>query len=164
MGLLNYTTEIPATKSMAEIQQLLVKAKASAMMTEFDGAGNAVALSFRVMTQYGQMAFTLPANPKPIVEILNRQSSTGIIPRRYKNDVDQARRVAWRIVKDWVEAQLAIVETGMVTIDQVFLPYAQNPDTGETLYQRMVATRFSGLALPERTGDNNARNIETAHH
>ncbi|WP_189339127.1 hypothetical protein [Williamsia muralis] len=37
---------------------------------------------------------------------------------------EHALRVAWRITKDWVEAQLAIIETQMVTPAQVF-PRAQ---------------------------------------
>jgi len=37
--------------------------------------------------------------------------------------MDQSRRVGWRIIRQWLEAQLAIVETQMVTIEQVFLPY-----------------------------------------
>src|SRR5438552_18436509 len=44
----------------------------------------------------------------------------------------QAVRVEWRIVKDWVEAQLALIETRMVTAQQVFLPYAIMRD-GRTL-------------------------------
>ena len=44
----------------------------------------------------------------------------------------QATRTAWRIVKDWVEAHIALVETQMVTAPQVFLPYAVMRD-GRTL-------------------------------
>jgi hypothetical protein len=47
---------------------------------------------------------------------------------------DHARNVAWRVVKDWVEAQLAIIETRMVTTAQVFLPYAVTAN-GQTLYE-----------------------------
>jgi hypothetical protein len=42
--------------------------------------------------------------------------------------------VAWRITKDWVEAQLAIIESQMVTTAQVFLPYAVTSN-GQTLYE-----------------------------
>lgn len=47
---------------------------------------------------------------------------------------DQAERVAWRIVKDWVEAQMAILESEQVSMDQVFLPYMVNQE-GKTLYE-----------------------------
>ena len=33
---------------------------------------------------------------------------------------EQAVRTAWRIVEDWVEAQLALVETQMVSTQGVF--------------------------------------------
>ncbi len=48
----------------------------------------------------------------------------------------QAVRTAWRIVKDWVEAQMALVETQMVTTRDVFLPYAVMRD-GRTLSQHV---------------------------
>ena len=35
----------------------------------------------------------------------------------------QAIRTSWRTLKDWVEAQMALLETGMVTMDEIFLPY-----------------------------------------
>jgi hypothetical protein len=56
-------------------------------------------------------------------------------PRHWESQWrDQAVRTAWRIVKDWVEAQMALVETQMVTTAEVFLPYAVMKD-GRTLAQ-----------------------------
>jgi len=50
-------------------------------------------------------------------------------------------RVSWRILKDWVEAQMALVETHMVTLEQVFLPYAVTDD-GQTIYDRLRGSNF----------------------
>jgi hypothetical protein len=147
MGLLNYTTSIHADKTVAEIQRILVNAKANAVLCEYDGSGNVVALSFKAMTPFGELSFRMPADPQPVLAVLNQQVKEGKIPRRYQHDVDQARRVAWRIVKDWIEAQAALIQTRMVTIEQVFLPYAQNSQ-GETLYEAFKGRRFDGLALP----------------
>lgn len=49
------------------------------------------------------------------------------------------------IIKDWVDAQLAIIESDMVTLEQVFLPYMQVKGN-QTLYETMVERRF---LLPE---------------
>lgn len=46
----------------------------------------------------------------------------------------QARRVAWRILKDWLEAQLALFEAGQAEIAQVLMPYAIDAQ-GNTAYQ-----------------------------
>ena len=74
--------------------------------------------------------FRLPAEVAPVAYIMEHD---GDIPRGLRTP-EQARRVAWRIIKDWVEAQMAIVATKMVTLPQVFLPYAVNKN-GQTLYQ-----------------------------
>lgn len=148
MGLLNYTTKVAVAKSIAEIIQMLRAAKADSVMQRFDGSGNVVALEFSVKTQYGQMGFRLPADPLPIMATLKQQANKGEIPRRFASDVDQSRRVAWRIVRQWVEAQLAIIELSMVKPEQVFLPYAINPQTGQTVYEMMIESKFERLALP----------------
>ena len=54
-------------------------------------------------------------------------------------------RVAWRIIKDWVEAQMALLETEMVKIEQIFLPYIITKD-GKTVYEIMAGLNFQ---LPE---------------
>ena len=146
MPILNYTTSIAVEKTVSEIQAMLSKAKATAILTEFDGSGNITALSFKINTSFGLMPFRLPIEVKAMLTIFNVEARAGRMPRRYMNDMDQARRVAWRILKDWLAAQLAIVETQMVKIEQVFLPYAQSA-TGETLYELMHSKGFNTLAL-----------------
>ena len=55
----------------------------------------------------------------------------------------QATRVAWRILKDWIEAQLALLDTGMVELEEIFLPYMLQGD--QTLYQALQAGNFKAL-------------------
>lgn len=146
MALLNYTTEIEAAKTLGEITGLLVAAKAQAIMTEFDGAGNPTVVSFKVMGRFGAMSFRLPCNHVAAGNVLNKQARAGKIPKRYLNDVTQARRVGWRIVRQWLEAQLALVELEMVPIEQIFLSYMQTDD-GRTVYERLEEKRFGGLMI-----------------
>lgn len=146
MGLLNYTTEIAPEKSIGEITTMLVRAKAQAILTEFDGAGNAKAISFKIGTQFGVMSFCLPCNIAAVALVMNAQAKARNIPGKYLNDVTQARRVGWRIIRQWIEAQLALVEVGNVKLEQVFLPYAQNAN-GVTMYDALVEQKFSSLML-----------------
>lgn len=39
-----------------------------------------------------------------------------------KCDIAQAERIAWRNVKDWIAAQVALVEAEQATMDELFLP------------------------------------------
>ena len=50
-----------------------------------------------------------------------------------KDDRDQAERTGWRNLRDWVLAQMAIIEAGMASVDEVFLPYLTDGH-GNTLY------------------------------
>jgi hypothetical protein len=148
MGLLNYTTSVPAEKTVSEIQSALAKAGARSVLHEYDGFGHVAAISFRIQTQFGEIAFRLPANIEAVQRILKKQALTGKIRRRYADDIEQATRTAWRILKDWLTAQLALIETGMATVEQVFLPYAQNA-SGQTVYEALLDRKFAGLTLPE---------------
>lgn len=129
MPLLNYTTSINPQKTVMEIQAMLAKAGASSIMADYDTNGNVIALSFRLKADGQDIAFKLPTAWQPVLETLKRQNVT-----RSLQTPEQALRVAWRITKDWVAAQLAIIETRMVTTAQVFLPYAITKD-GSTVYE-----------------------------
>lgn len=129
MPLLNYTTTIQPTKTVMEIQSALAKAGASAIMANYDKDGNIIALSFKILADGQEIAFKLPTAWEPVQKTLIRQR----VSPKYQTP-EHALRVAWRITKDWVEAQLAIIETQMVTTAQVFLPYAITRD-GSTVYE-----------------------------
>ena len=126
MPILNYTTKVDAMKTQSEIIYILAKHGARAVLQEYGDEGNVEALSFRIKTPAGDQAIRLPANVAAVEAVLKRQ--------KIKADWFQAERVAWRIVKDWVEAQMAILESEMVTLDQIFLPYMLNRQ-GQTFYE-----------------------------
>ena len=54
--------------------------------------------------------------------------------------------IGTNIVKGWLDAQLSMIRVGLVSLDQVFLPFAQDQQ-GRTVYERMREQRFSTLAL-----------------
>ncbi|MDP2731067.1 MAG: hypothetical protein Q8O55_11395 [Dehalococcoidales bacterium] len=139
MPIANYSTTVTAMKSIGEIQGILVAHGAKAIIMNYSDKGEPVGLSFLIKTQFGDMPFKLPANIESVQKVLDQQRVRASVTR------EQAIRMAWRILKDWVRAQMAILETEMVTIDQIFLPYLETKN-GKTLYQVMVNNR---LALPE---------------
>lgn len=139
MPLLNYTTSIAPQKTVMEIQSMLAKAGASAILADYDPEGNIVALSFRLRADGSELSFKLPTAWQPVLETLKRQGVS-----RTLQTPEQALRVAWRITKDWVAAQLAIIETRMVTTAQVFLPYAITKN-GQSVYEYIASN--TGLLL-----------------
>ncbi|MBA7560651.1 hypothetical protein ES708_02280 [subsurface metagenome] len=132
MALLNYTTSIEATKTVGEIQGMLAGHGAKSILIDYAADGQVEALAFKILTPQGEIGIRLPIDPEAVLKVLTNQNRLGKVPRRYANR-PQAIRVAWRIVKDWVQAQMAILETEMVKMEQIFLPYAITKD-GQTVY------------------------------
>ncbi len=130
MPILNYTTEIDVHKSIGEIQKSLAKAGAVAVSVDYDGQGEPMALMFLIRFQDQPVSFRLPSRWEGVLKRLHNDPK---VPRSFKTET-QARRVAWRIVKDWVEAQMAIIEAGQAELVEVFLPYAVT-NSGQSLYQ-----------------------------
>lgn len=123
MALKNYTTTIASVKTVGEIQTLLAKSGARSVHIEFDDKGNAAAIAFTLLLDGHLMAFRLPRNTEGALKSLRAAK----IESRYKN-IDHAARVSWRILKDWVDAQLALVQCNQAEMAQAFMPYAMMRD------------------------------------
>ena len=133
MPILNYTTTINPGKSAAEVQQILAKAGAKSVAIDYaDGVPSA--LTFTIVYLEQQIHFRLPCNAEGVLKALTKYGSK--VPHSKRN-IEQARRVAWRIIKDWVEAQLAIVESKQAEMTEVFLPYVI-AENGQTMFQRFT--------------------------
>ena len=74
--------------------------------------------------------YQLPANAEGVLKTLERDN----VAKQYRN-IDHAEG-SRRIIRDWIEAQLAIVDAGQAQLAEVFLPYAIAKD-GRTLYQHI---------------------------
>ena len=136
MPIANYSTTIEAIKSVGEIQGMLVAHGAMSILMNYAEGGLIESLSFIIKSPYGEMPIRLPVNADAVLKVLEEQR----VPPRYANH-GQAVRVAWRILKDWVRAQMAILETEMVRMEQVFLPYMVTKND-RTLYETMVDHQF----------------------
>lgn len=121
MAILNYTTIMEPEQTIGEIQKMLSRFDVSAMMTDYE-SGQVSAVSFKVNVDGKPMAFRLPCNWRAVRAVFDEQ---GIRSVKHKDrDLDnQAIRTAWKVIHDWMKAQLALVEINMVTLPQIFLPY-----------------------------------------
>ncbi len=131
MPIKNYTTKISAYKTIGEITGILAEHGARRIAQDYNN-GKVIAVCFEIDTPFGIQAVRLPANTEKVLVVLQKQRVSGA-------DYEQAERVAWRIVKDWIDAQMAILESEMVSMSEIFFPYMlNNPATEETVYQLFV--------------------------
>lgn len=139
MAILNYTTSIDSEKSILEIQKCLVKHGAHKIVTDYTN-GFPSAVTFCLTINGNIVGFSLPANYSGVLKAMKNDRK---VPNSKCTD-EQAQRVAWRIVKDWVEAQMAIVQAQLADVAEVFLPYAIT-NTGQTMYQRVQGDQLKLL-------------------
>ncbi len=136
MPMRNYTTTVPANRSITEIQDALVKHGATGVLYQYEqGTGRIEALQFLLRIKNQDVAFSLPGNWRKFQRVLQLQEV-----RRWDEE-EYVYRVAWRNIRDWVMAQLALYETEIVDMPQVFLPFATDAK-GQTLYEKMVDGKF----------------------
>ena len=133
MPIKNYTTSVAAVQTVGEIQGLLAAHGARKVMMDYSASGKVEAVTFGLMINGSMAGFRIDAKPEGVIRVMKKDGK--------KCDDAQAERIAWRNVKDWIAAQLALVETEQAAMEQVFLPYLLD-QTDTTLYQRLVERQF----------------------
>lgn len=125
MAILNYTTTISANKTIGEITKLLLKHDASKISVDYVNA-MPVNITFLCEFQEQKIFYSMPCRIEGILKLLAKQS-------RVPKTTEQALKIGWRIIKDWLESQLALVEAELAELPEIFLPYACTRN-GDRLY------------------------------
>lgn len=146
MPIKNYTTEVPEEKTVGEIMGLLAGKGARTIQVIYDDQGRPQGVSFMLMIDAFPVPFKLPCNFEGVFRALAGNYKDRYARARFERNPAsklQSRRVAWRIIKDWIAAQMALIEAEQATLAQVFLPYCvmrSDSDSGEalTMYDRFM--------------------------
>lgn len=145
MNLKNYTSTVPATTSIGKIQRVLVEAGATDISQKYDPVSKVcIAISFRIKFKDTAMFFQLPAKVNACYEVLFKEVKRPQ-PDTKKRVFEQAERTAWKIVSDWVEIQLAMIQMEQAEMMQVFLPYVYDLTKDTTFYDRLKESNFKLL-------------------
>jgi len=143
MAIYMQTTKIDTAKTASEISNLLAEANARQVVTDYKER-RPVSLTFVMDVDGAELGFRLPVRAEAIFRLLQKQRSPTRRQYAEKDDLAQAERVAWRQVLRWVQAQLALIETGMVKTEEVFMPYVRL-NTDQTMYEAFAERHFRAL-------------------
>jgi hypothetical protein len=135
----NYTTKVPVSRTLSEIQAILLDFGATGIGYEYEGDGRIKGVYFRIPINGNDKLVQLPVRLKNIIQVLTNENV-------FRDD-DHAYRVAFRNLKDWLDAQFALLETEMVEFPEIFLPYMVNGQ-GKTLYD---VVKNNNYLLPQPT-------------
>jgi len=143
MPIKNYTTKVNENRTVGEIQILLAEKGARSIQINYDDHQRPDSLSFMIIVEGMPIPFKLPCNFDGVFNAIGKGYKDRYARQAWERKPESrehSRWVAWRIVKDWVAAQMALIEAEQATIAQVFLPYAVVNDAGEraTMYDKFL--------------------------
>ncbi len=142
MGLKNYTSKVPASQSIRYIEGKLVSKGATQIAKSYDKDKRVERIRFTLKIDGSDMLFNLPARFENCERVMTRQLSNRAKAETRRKVPAQAERTAWKILADWVDAQMAMIELAQVDVMEVFLPYAYDPATQMTFFEQLKAKDF----------------------
>ena len=150
LKLKNYTTSVSADRTIVEIERLLANFGASAIMKEYATDATCISLSFKL----NEKGIKLPANVEGVYEVMYGEKKKAYGTNKMQGRDTQAYNTSWRIIKDWLHAQLSLIASGQATPEQVLLPYIF--DGKRTLYE---AYKNGAIQLSSGNSDMNQRRL-----
>jgi hypothetical protein len=142
----NYTTDIPADRTTSEIQTILAQNGARGIALEYDEHGHIKDIFFKIRLNNKELPFRLPAKAERVYSALWGEKQDWEHTRYGEGWRAQAERIAWRICKTWLEAQITLINLEQAKLEEVFLPYLIMPGN-KTLFETMEHNQF---LLPDK--------------
>jgi len=136
----NYTTDIAVDRTIGEIIKLLADNGATGIAHEYED-GILKRLFFKIKVDNKEIPFRLPVKPEAVYNALFKDMRGGWDKKTKAERMAKSEKIAWRVCKLWLEAQLTHINLEQAEITQVFLPYMV---TGEnkTLYDSIKENNF----------------------
>jgi hypothetical protein len=140
MFLKNYTSNVPVLETIHRIEKVLIKCGVSGITKEYGATpGEIIAITFHIRTDPAAPQFTirLPVDKEKCLQALwldyvdgDKLNDMGDAihwssrKRKVKKDfAQQAERTAWKIIQDWIEVQMSMIQTRQAEFTEVFMPY-----------------------------------------
>lgn len=103
----------------SDIQKILSAHQARKLMFEYNKNGRVEGMAFGLEIDGKELMFRLPARTENLARLLYQQDLLSLQDK----EIDHCYQTAWANIRDWIDAQLAMVDTEMVVMGEVFLPY-----------------------------------------
>ena len=149
MILKNYTTDKSYLRTIPEIEQLLISIGAQKILKDYDTQGNCTAISFIISFDGRNIPIKLPARIDRIPLALRRlynedkslTSNQRTLLKKAMSDNNRARNIGWRIIQDWLEAQIAVKTLDQINMLEALLPFTVMRE-GKTMYELLEENNF----------------------
>lgn len=162
MFLKNYTSDVPVNQTIHRIEMVLIKCGVLGITKEYTGTdGKVAAITFSISDKGHEFTVRLPADVEKAQDALWMDYVGADIlddkghfkdwqcrkKKLRKDFAEQAGKTAWKIIQDWIEVQMSMIQMRQADSIEVFLPYVVV--NGQSFYKSVAAAGHRAL-LPER--------------
>lgn len=145
-SLKNYTSSVPAIRSISMIEELLINAGATNINKTIGDDKEIDGITFEIPVNNVPINFRLPSKVD-LVYVRMKKEIRRPTPKALENCKAQAKRTAWKILYDWVQIQVSMIMINQVELMEVFLPYAYDRLNNETFFERVKKGGYNSLQL-----------------
>lgn len=137
-GIKNYCARADTMQGNAQkIQYALSRIGAKTVSFEYANNGQMSGIGFVIKTLQGEFPVQLPARVDKVAQVMYGSSLADLSETKKL----QSYVTAWANIRDWVDAQCALIETEMVKTEEVFLPYFTD-GAGKTFFENIENQGF----------------------
>lgn len=143
MNIRNYTSSVPVINSINFIEHRLASAGAT-HIAKFYEENRPVGMIFQITHNNVPLTFKLPAKSLAVYNVLFNAVKR---PRPSTKETirSQSDRTAWKILSDWVDIQITMIQLEQAEFTEVFLPYFYDLKTNKTLFEKVAANEINLL-------------------
>jgi hypothetical protein len=144
MNIKNYTSEVPAERSILDLENELIKMGATAIAKEYD-KGKVLSINFAIIKNGIKVPYKLPSRTEAIRKLFLANLKAIPTSKQKENAIKQAERTAWKNLKEWVQLQHTMIILEQVEFMEVFMPYMLNMSEGKTFFELAKSNDFKQL-------------------
>lgn len=146
MSIKNYTSTVPMINSIARIEHRLAQAGATHIAKSYENE-KPIGMLFQIPSNGIPLTFKLPAKANRVFEYLKMQRKKPATKTQLEGIKAQADRTAWKILSDWIDIQVSLIELDQAEAVEIFLPYVYDGTNNQTLFEKMKENNFKQLTV-----------------
>jgi len=131
----NYTSNVPVTTSINRIEHRLSTVGASPISKMYQEK-HPVGMIFQLKINDMPMTFKLPAKIDAVFNVFWKEIRRPR-PGTETNIRNQAERTAWKILSEWIDIQVSLIQLEQADAVEVFLSYSYDPKADKTLFEKV---------------------------
>lgn len=149
----NYTSQVTVNSSVQHIEDCLVKHGAKNILKTYNQNKSLSGIAFIVNVNDNDVPFKLPSRvervEKKLMSLVKRpRSGTKQLTKA------QAERTAWKLLSDWVDIQMSLIDLDQVELTEVFMPYIYDHSKQQTYFDIVKSGNYQLLQNMSNQGES----------